>query len=161
MFLRIETFPETKLIGTSVEMSLANNRTGELWRGFMPRRKEISNAISNDLFSMQVYDASYNFKSFDLNATFKKYATTAVKDFNAIPPGMVTFTITQGLYAVFLHKGLPTEGERTFRYIFSEWIPASGYEVDTRPHFEILGSKYSNTSPDSEEEIFIPIIKKQ
>ena len=47
-----------------------------------------------------------------------------------------------------------------FQYIFSEWIPQSDYSVDDRPHFEVLGAKYKNNDPDSEEEIWIPIKKK-
>jgi AraC family transcriptional regulator len=36
------------------------------------------------------------------------------------------------------------------------------YELDDRPHFEILGDKYKNNDPNSEEEIWIPIkLKKQ
>jgi AraC family transcriptional regulator len=34
------------------------------------------------------------------------------------------------------------------------------FEVDDRPHFEILGIRYRNNDPNSEEEIWIPIIEK-
>jgi AraC family transcriptional regulator len=34
------------------------------------------------------------------------------------------------------------------------------YFLDDRPHFEILGDKYKNGDPDSEEEIWIPIKQK-
>jgi hypothetical protein len=53
---RIETLPEKKLIGKRMTMSLANNKTGELWRNFMPRRREIQNNLTSELFSMQVYN---------------------------------------------------------------------------------------------------------
>jgi AraC family transcriptional regulator len=39
-------------------------------------------------------------------------------------------------------------------------VTASGYEIDARPHFEILGSKYVNADAESEEEIWIPIKEK-
>jgi len=32
--------------------------------------------------------------------------------------------------------------------------------LDDRPHFEVLGDKYKNADPDSEEEIWIPIRTK-
>jgi AraC family transcriptional regulator len=32
--------------------------------------------------------------------------------------------------------------------------------LDNRPHFEILGEKYKQGSPDSEEEIWIPVKEK-
>ncbi|RYE38364.1 MAG: GyrI-like domain-containing protein, partial [Sphingobacteriales bacterium] len=41
--------------------------------------------------------------------------------------------------------------------IFTEWLPNSAYELDDRPHFELLGSKYKNDDAESEEEIFVPV----
>jgi AraC family transcriptional regulator len=43
--------------------------------------------------------------------------------------------------------------------MFREWLPASGYELDDRPHFEILGERYKNNDPDSEEELWFPVRK--
>jgi AraC family transcriptional regulator len=40
-------------------------------------------------------------------------------------------------------------------------VPASNYDLDDRPHFEILGDKYKNGDPNSEEDIWIPIKPKQ
>lgn len=125
----------------------------------MPRRKEIKNHLSTDLFSMQVYDKNYDFKNFDLHAKFEKWAAIEVSDFNDVPSGMETFVLPEGLYAVFIHKGPASEGERTFRYIFQEWLPGSGYQLDDRPHFEILGDKYKTDDPQSEEEVWIPVHK--
>jgi AraC family transcriptional regulator len=49
---------------------------------------------------------------------------------------------------------------KTFQYIFGTWLPNSEYVLDNRPHFEILGEKYKNDDPTSEEEIWIPIKAK-
>ena len=46
-----------------------------------------------------------------------------------------------------------------FSNINGTWIAKSDYNLDDRPHFEVLGEKYINA--DSEEEIWIPIKKKQ
>lgn len=127
----------------------------------MPRRKEITKAVGVELFSMQVYPAGFNFKQFDINATFEKWAAVEVTDFNTVPEGMETFTLPGGLYAVFIHKGPASEGERTFKYIFAEWLPTSGYVLANRPHFELLGDKYKNNQPDSEEEVWIPVERVQ
>jgi len=158
---RITTLPEKKLVGRSMQMSLADNRTSELWRSFMPHRKEIKNAVDTDLYSMQVYDPTYSFIKFDPRAQFTKWAAVKVPDFNSVPEGMETYTLPAGLYAVFIHKGPASEGERTFRYIFGTWLPGSGYDLDHRPHFEILGPKYKNNEPDSEEEVWIPVRPKK
>jgi AraC family transcriptional regulator len=74
---------------------------------------------------------------------------------------MESFLLTGGLYAVFIHKGSASAGPKTFQYIFGTWIPNSIYDVDNRPHFEILGNKYKNEDPDSEEEVWIPIKLKK
>jgi AraC family transcriptional regulator len=157
MFLRFETLPEKKLIGKSMRMSLSENKTAELWRSFMSRVKDIKNTISPDLYSIQVYDRAPNFKDFNPGTQFKKCATIEVFDFSHIPENMETFILPAGLYAVFLHKGAAKAFQKTFQFIFSEWFPNSKYHIDQRPHFELLDAKYKNNSPDSQEEVWIPI----
>jgi len=157
MFLRTENIPSKKLIGQRIKMSLAENRTFELWKNFMPKRNEIKNKVSTELISMQIHDPSLDFKNFNLNTIHEKWAAAEVSDFNEIPEGMETHVLKGGLYAVFLHKGAASEGHKTFQYIFGTWLPNSEYELDKREHFEILGDKYKNNDPNSEEEIWIPI----
>ncbi len=155
MFLRIETFPATRLVGKRLEMSFANNRTFELWKGFMPRRHELANIRNADLFSLQIYPKGFDYS--DELQTFEKWAAISVGAEEAIPDGMEAIEIPSGKYAVFLHTGSPDTAAATFGYIFNHWLPNSGFEVDDRPHFEILGKNYKNGSVDSEEEVFVPV----
>jgi AraC family transcriptional regulator len=156
MYLRTETIPEKKLIGKSIKTSFANDRTFDLWENFMPRRKEILNNLSTDLFSLQIYDKSF-FENFNPHVEFEKWALVEVSDFDNIPENMAAFTLQEGLYAVFLHKNATSTPEKTFGYIYQTWIPNSEYELDDRPHFEVLGAKYKHNDVSSEEEIWIPI----
>lgn len=152
---RIETLKEKKLVGKRLKMSYANNKTRELWSSFMPRIKDVNNRVSTDLFSLQIYD-SLQFENFDPTREFEKWALIEVTDFDNVPNGLETFILNNGLYAVFIHKGSSNDNS-TFQYIFSTWLPMSDYLLDDRPHFEILGYKYKNGDPNSEEEIWIPI----
>jgi len=136
-------------------MSFINNRTGELWRSVMPSRKEITNSVSADLVSLQIYPPSF-FENFDPSKEFQKWALIEVRNFNEIPPGLEKFTLPSGMYAVFQHKGSSND-KRTFEYILNQWLPQSEYLLDDRPHFEVLGEKYKNNDTDSEEEIWIPV----
>jgi len=154
---RIENLSKKKLIGKKLKMSLAENKTGELWKSFMPRRNEIANMKSNEMFSLQVYNEPI--RPGELNQEFEKWALQEVTDFEIVPNEMETFELENGLYAVFHYKGLSTDN-RIFIYIFSDWLPKSDYELDERPHFEILGEKYKNGDLNSEEEIWIPIRNK-
>jgi len=155
----IEKLNEKKLIGKRLTMSLADNKTGDLWRSFMPRRKDITNNLTNDVISMQVYKPTY-FATFKPTNEFEKWAAVEVTNFDNVPADMETFTLTGGLYAVFDYKGLSTDNS-IFQFIFGTWLPGSDYDLDDRPHFEILGDKYKNNDPASEEEIWIPILPKR
>ena len=64
--------------------------------------------------------------------------------------------IAGGLYAMFEYKG-SSKDNSIFQYIYTSWLPNSTYVLDDRPHFEVLGKKYKNNDPNSEEEIWIPI----
>jgi len=68
---RIEILNEKKLIGKRIKMSYSNNKTAELWRSFMPQKKEIKNTASSDLFSIEVYEPQF-FKNFSPERAFDK-----------------------------------------------------------------------------------------
>ena len=153
---RILQIEEKKLAGKNMVMSLVENKTGELWKSFMQLRKKVKNNIGNDLYSLQVYDPLY-FENFNPAATFEKWATIEVSNLDNLPENFETFVLPAGLYAVFQHRGMSTD---IFKTIFTEWLPNSEFLLDTRPHFEILGEKYKNGDPDSEEEIWFPIKPK-
>ena len=155
---RIQTLAEKKLVGKRLVMSLADNRTAELWKSFAPVRKEITNNITSDLISLQIYKRDY-FADFKPTNGFEKWALVEVSDFTRVPAGLETFVLEGGLYAVFAYKGSSTDSS-IFQYIFGSWLPASGFALDERPHFEVLGEKYRNNDPESEEEIWIPIKRK-
>lgn len=157
MLLRIETISEKKFIGIHKTMSFADNYTFELWSSFMPRRKEISNAVGSELYSIEIYNNPFFFEYFNPTNEFEKWAAVEVADYNTIPKDMTKLIAPAGLYAVFLHKGPASEGPTTYNYIFRTWLPESVYILDDRPHFAVMGNKYKNNDPDSEEEIWIPI----
>ncbi len=155
---RIVKLEEKRLIGLNMKMSLIENKTGFLWGQFAPRIKKILNRTSEDKISMQVYPPMY-FKQFHPNKEFEKWAIVEVHDFKDIPEGMKSFIVKEGLYTVFQYKGSATNN-KVFEYFFSEWMPKSMFEIDDRPHFEVLGKKYRNNDKYSEEEIWIPVIEK-
>ncbi|WP_108960257.1 GyrI-like domain-containing protein [Leptospira ellinghausenii] len=70
------------------------------------------------------------------------------------------FTLMSGMYVEFLYKGLPSEAGPFFHSIFMDWLPNSNFELDNRPHFEVMGEKYKNDDPDSEELVYIPIVSR-
>ncbi|MFT3903666.1 MAG: GyrI-like domain-containing protein [Niabella sp.] len=158
MIPRIEISNEKKLVGKRLTLSFSNYKVGELWKSFMPRRKEIINSLTNDLISISVYQSKY-FIDFKPTNEFEKWATVEVENFDNVPSEMENFVLPSGLYAVFDYKGLNTDNS-IFQYILGTWLPSSDYILDNRPHFEVLGNKYKNNNPTSEEEIWIPVKHK-
>jgi AraC family transcriptional regulator len=152
----IKTFPTTKFIGMNNRFSYSDYRIGELWGKFMPRRNEIQNALVADLFNIQINPDNFDFNP---QTEFVKWAVVPVSDIDFVPEGMQLLIVEEGLYAVFNHVGDASKAREIFGYIFGVWLPNSEYEFDNRPQFEILGEKYKSNSPDSEEEIWIPIKK--
>ncbi|MBL7998926.1 MAG: GyrI-like domain-containing protein [Candidatus Kapabacteria bacterium] len=148
---------EQRIVGKRRTMSFVNYTVAELWRSFLPRRNEIANTVTHDLISAAVYPHPH---IADLASTdeFERWAGVEVTGTDAVPDGMEILTLPRGEYAVFHYKGLSTDTS-VFQYIFGTWLPQSGYVEDRRPHFEILGERYKNNDPDSEEEIWIPVCK--
>ena len=156
---RIETLPETKLVGKMLKMSFTENKTSELWQSFMPKKREIKNIAGNELYSVEIYDDGF-FEQFDPTAKFEKWAAVKVSEFENLAD-FENLTIPAGLYAVFTYQGKSSEGAKFYQFIFADWIPKSEFLIDARPHFALMGEKYKNDSDDSEEEIWIPVsIKK-
>ncbi|MGI9544523.1 MAG: GyrI-like domain-containing protein [Cyclobacteriaceae bacterium] len=150
--------PERKLIGMRIKTSLSNDQTVSMWQRFMPRRKEIASAIDGIYYSVQVYPEHFKMADFTPETVFEKWAGIEVIEFTELPEGMESTTLASGKYAIFIHQGPMATFPKTLQYIYNTWLPQSGYELDSRPHFEIMGAKYKGPNdPNSEEEVWIPI----
>ncbi len=143
------------LFGLSTQTSLVTDNTKEVWNKFMVLLKA-NKIIPQRLFSVQTYPEEY-YIHFEPTREFTKWACAECLVAATVPAEASILDIPAGAYAVFTHYGGPTTATITFNYIFSQWLPNSGYRVDHRPHFEILGQGYSNNDPESVEEIWIPI----
>jgi len=154
---RIETIDSRKFIGKSVEMSVAQNKTPDVWRSFMPKMHGVKSRIGNKFYAIQVYDSLGYFEVFSPNKKFTQWAAVEVHDFENQPLDMKQLKLDAGLYAVFVHKGLASEFGATLMHILSVWLPKSKYQLADRPHFQLMGDKYKNNDPSSEEEVWVPI----
>lgn len=154
---RITTINSKKLLGKKISMSFANNKTGELWKDFAPKIKNIKHKINEDLYSVEIYNDVNFFNSFNPHQDFEKWAAVEVENFENIPENMEELIIPKGDYAVFHYIGKPSEARETFLYIYGEWLPNSNYKLDDRPYFALMGENYRGEDPNSEEEFWIPI----
>ncbi|WP_411895143.1 GyrI-like domain-containing protein [Winogradskyella sp. A2] len=150
----IKTISEKYLVGMQGSMHHGEiQKIISLWKQFMPNKHKITNTVNEELIALQNYDEFYNTK-----LAYNIWACTEVLDFNAIPEGLSSITIPKGDYAIFVLKGIDAGG--LYRQIMGEWLPDSGYDIDNRPHFQVMGSKYINGSSKSEEDFYVPIKPK-
>ncbi|HLQ70414.1 MAG TPA: AraC family transcriptional regulator [Bacillota bacterium] len=74
-----------------------------------------------------------------------------------VPEGMLALEIPACKWAVFEVRGpMPTAMQNTWKQIFSEWFPSTGYEHAGTPEFELYTDEDPN-HPDLYSEIWIPI----
>lgn len=152
---RIITSREIKLVGLKRTISLTQNQTRELWQSFIPQWKA-ADLPKAEFYSVEVYPKGY-FASFDPNKEFEKWAAVLdMAEFN-VPETWDALEVPAGLYAVFTYKGQSSEIHKMYQYIIGAWIPNSAYQLDNRPHMGVMGEKYKNDDPESEEELWIPV----
>ena len=145
------------LSGFRKEMSLTNDHSVALWKKFMQVYAAVPEHFGQQYISAAEYPLGY-FDYFDPSKEFIRWACMETPG-NA-PDTLETLEIQDGLYAVFIHHGPMALAFKTFDYIFNEWIPNSGFDLDERPHFEIMPKHYRSDDPNAQEEIWIPIKQK-
>lgn len=155
--IKIVTLRPKTLVGMSVRMSYLNPQTSALWQTFRPRAKEIEELEEPVWYSVQVLDKGMSFADFKADTLFHRWAAKAVTKVMALPEGMASYKLEGGLYAVFLHQGLPQDYPQTYQAIFGEWLPKAPYILDVRDHFEVLPPDYNPFDPQACEEIWVPI----
>ena len=153
MTIQIVQVSKMFVVGISINMQRhETHKIKTLWQQFSPRKSEITNLVNSKSIAMQTF--TLNEKK-EPNNNFNMWACVEVSKLTDVPSDMKAFTIPKGEYIKVLHKGM--DAGKTYRRIMTEWLPNSGYAIDDRPHFQVMGDKYKNGSPDSEEDFYIPI----
>jgi AraC family transcriptional regulator len=147
------------VVGKRVSMSLQDDKTPALWRSFMPLRHAIAGRLDTNVYNIQRYPVPIH--QLGPETIFEKWAGVVVADdATVLPDCLESLTIPAGEYLVFLHRGGPATFAETAAYIYGQWIPASEYTCDERPHFERMEESWNALDPDAEEEVWIPVRRK-
>ena len=123
----------------------------------MPNLGKVQGRLNTDLYSAEVYPGMDYFQRFDPNRYFQKWAAVPVTRESNVPDGFERLILPKGLYAVFNYHGSMGPVPEFYRWIFTEWIPASAYALDNRPHFAVMDKDYQKDDPNAREKIWIPL----
>ncbi len=152
---RFEHLDALTVVGLAGQFTMENNTIPQLWDKFNPRAMEIQDARYDCCLGLCYYEPNY-----EKGKTFTYMAGRIVNQANDIPQGMTVREVPASDYAVFEHKGSLETLQKTYDYIFREWLPASEYEMVPQDDFEWYDYRFKFGQPDSILEIWIPVKKK-
>jgi len=139
---------------TMAEMSDLN-AVLKLWQEFGPRRQEIGHREGDASYSVMRH---LGFGPLKETSKVERWAAVQVRHFSKIPKGLTAFDMPGGTYAKFYHRGPAKDFPKTVAEFHSDWLPTSDFELDDRPHFEIMPADYAGPdNPEAVEEVYIPI----
>ncbi len=145
---RFVDYPSFTAVGlaTPFDFVTAQQTIPTLWDRFVPRMKEVRNVPDR--------------RSFGICRGHEYLACVQVTQVEAVPAGMVAWTVPAGHYAVFTHRGPVSRIGETVNRIWKDWLPSSGrVHVEGAPDFELYDERFQGASEESEFDLYIPIRK--
>jgi AraC family transcriptional regulator len=119
------------------------------WQRFLPHLGNIPGQIGRT-----AYGVCFNSDD-DGNCDY--LAGVAVTDFSALPADFARVRIPAGRYAVFAHREHISTIRRTWKTIWSKWLPESGHALADAPTFERYGENFDGRTGTGGLEIWIPL----
>lgn len=163
MEFHIEEKEPFRLIGVAKRVSMQfegqNSDIIQLAQSISDEQKKEMHKLGN-LYPHQVINASYNFdeKRFDEKSSLD-HLIGFLSTKESSRPDLTQISVDRQLWAIFPVTGeFPSELQKTWARIFSEWLPASRYELVEAP--EISFTKYDDDSTIKYSEIWIAVREK-
>ena len=123
----------------------------DLWNEFKPRIDEVNNK-KNPTKMVGIYKQRKNYPN-----RFSYIASVEVESLSSIPKGMIPKIINGSKYAVFTHQGDLCNIDKTYNYIYEEWLPNSEFDKNTNAdNLEVFNMDFSEND-NSDIDIYIAI----
>lgn len=158
----IKTMPEKKFVGMGTKFIsiLSKDRDNyikipQLWQRYNQRNKEVPHRTGQTEYGI-CFVVPKDQRSHPEECYY--LAGAEVTKVDELPEGFEARTIPAGEYAVFTHKGTLDKLEHTMSYIYGSWLPKSGRKLRDAPEIEAYDQRFKIDSPDSELDIYIPIV---
>ena len=136
---------------TTTEDNAEHQVVIELWNDFRPRIDEVKNK-KDPTKMVGIYDQRKNYPN-----RFAYIASVEVSSLAEIPKGMIPKMINGSKYAVFTHQGKLESIDKTYNYIYNEWLPESDYDENTKgDNLEVFNVDFSDDE-NSDIDIYVAI----
>ena len=150
---KIVKMEEMIIVGLQARMSMTNMTIPKLWKDFTPREDEVQNLVNPEQF----WGVSFDMEQKEGTSEFSYMVGRQAKNTENIPEGMSFHIVEARMYAVFSHKGPVENLEKTYQYIYQEWLPKSGHKPVMNDELELYDDRFKYGEPDSEMFIYVPI----
>ncbi|HRX25070.1 MAG TPA: GyrI-like domain-containing protein, partial [Chitinophagales bacterium] len=94
-FLRMEELPSLQLAAKGITMTMAENRTVELWQSAKPIMMRMQGRRPG-FISMEVFPEGINFENFTPRTPFQKWAAVQLDEGAAVPEGLEAYSLQGG-----------------------------------------------------------------
>jgi len=145
---KVVSIQEFKAVGITY---FGNNENGEipsLWEMFNKRYGDIKKK-SKPMMCYGICDGEP-----DSECRFHYTACAEVDSFEDVPEDMGTKVVQAGKYMVYTYGGAIKDLGGFYNELYTNWIPASGYEIDYRPQLELYDERFMS---NGEFDIYVPI----
>lgn len=131
-----------------------NDAFGKFANQFLANRShEIRNAVSRQLYAINVYPANYTGTE-----KYEFICCHQVHDLDHVPEGMVARTFPAQEYAVVTHKGSLRSLPDSYSYFHSTWRSHVGYDYADSYDIQVYDARFLGPNhPDSELDIYVPV----
>jgi AraC family transcriptional regulator len=122
------------------------------WQRFIPHIGHVPGQSNAD-----AYGVCYNT---DDEANMDYLCGVEVRNFANVPKDLERLRIASHHYAVFEHREHISSLQETYKTIFGQWLPASGYEMADAPLFERYPPSFDGRTGAGGLEVWVPVEKK-
>ena len=148
---RFVSRPAFTVAGLLHHGAIDSEKIGALWGRFFERIGELQHVVEPHF----AYGVMANYDQ--ATGEFDYIAACQVASGEGLPQGFVPVAVPAADWAVFTTT--MSEMPQTYPYIYSTWLPQSGYQHGPAPEFELYGETFDPANPASPFEIYIPVVK--
>jgi AraC family transcriptional regulator len=147
---RFETRPAFIIAGMGGRFTFDKNEgIVGLWQAFVPYIGRVPNQVGGQTYGLCCNPLE--------DGSFEYIAGAEVSRIDGLPAAFRHFKLAEQRYAVFRHLGQVSTLHQTFRTIFNQWLPASGYTLADAPEFEQYTADFDPGQGTGHVEVWVPL----
>ncbi|WEK56064.1 MAG: GyrI-like domain-containing protein [Candidatus Cohnella colombiensis] len=149
--------PAFTVVGFRIEANLDELESGigkNTYDSLISRKDEILFKKNENVILMQIYPMKPGF-----NPRIDRFTQIFCYEVNegyTVPPGMMSHQVSESKYVTYTHKGLESELQRSYDYLYGQWTREHRHEPKGYD-FEVWDERYKPESSDNEIDMYVAL----